>query len=673
MKSKFWSYHTLLPWFLTVSLMMPAAARCMVPEWLTLQGLDGVQASVALATDPTLEASLDEMKRAGKFEPLPGRIREHGGIAPIWLRVTLAIPTDLLGSTAWLEIRPAHQWEIQVYTADGKEQRGGFGIDRSQRSYASATPRFPIDLSRPETEIYLRIVTAAAQLTHVSLISGQLMQENRLQEEWYQGIFWGATTLILAITFLNWFWNRNPLYKIFSFYLAGASVLMLFMDGHITAYMFGDFRNVSRMVIAFASCLMIVSHIYFGIQLLEFNKQYPRTTRYLQYLAALILCSPILTLNLSFVYVITNYLMGLYFLFGLGLVFMSAYQAWEKRSPRAMWICLSLMLLSAFDKGPVLAILGLLPVQSWTIDLFKIGMLIQMILAHALLLITMQEQQRAKALMEKQSLMAAADARSEYLQRTDLTGFLAMFGHEVRTPLAIIDTTTQSLELLPGAELPEFAQRHARIRAAVARLDHLANLALARERIETLGWTPNIQSIALQDILAQALEKFELDVPNQVNDHATIPIALPLNIRNQVGGTLTLSLPVDLPLLHVDALLLQLVLENLVDNACKYGDAGSTVKLVVETLPPIRSLEVLQAKIKISVDSQGPVLSQADLDKSFEKYWRRDEHSDIGGAGLGLYLVQRIAKLHGGIAEACSFPGRWTRFSIIFPIQASTT
>lgn len=666
MKCKIPSYSCLLPWLLASLLMLPVVARCAPASWLTMQGLDGVQASIELALDPTRTATLEEMKRSGQFKNLQGMIQEHGGSTPIWLRVKLTVPAALAGDTAWLEIRPAHHWQIRVFTQDGTEQLGGFGVARSQRSYTSATARFPIKLNQPVTEIYLSIVTATAQLTHLSLLSEPVMQENRLQEEWTQGIFWGATTLILAITFMNWFWNRNPLYKIFSFYLAGASVLMLFMDGYINAYMFGNLPDFSRVIVAFSSSLMIVSQIYFGIRLLEFNAQHPRVTHYLGNLAVFILCSPVLALNLSFVYILINCLMGLYFFFNIGLVLISAYQAWVQRTPRSTWIFLCFLLVSVFDKGPVLAIMGFLPVQAWTVDLFKIGMLIQILLVHALLLITMHEQQRAKALVEKESLMAAARARSESLQRADLTAFLTMFGHEVRTPLAIIDSTTQSLELLPGTDNPDFSERHARIRAAVARMDRLANLALSRERIESLGWTSNIEEIALPDILAETLEKFELNLPDQITAN---PINLPLTIGKHEGGILALSLPDVLPMLHVDPHLLQVALENLLDNACKYADAGSTVKLLVEQIQTLPAHDASPVHIKISVDSQGPVLSPADLENSFEKYWRRDENSDIGGAGLGLHLVHRIARLHGGIAEACSFPGRWTRFSIIFPIQ----
>ena len=668
MKCKRRSYSCLLTLILATLMMLPALGQCTPSPWLTIQGLDGVKASVELALDQTRTASLEEMKRSGQFKHLPDMIREHGGSTPIWLRVQLTVPAALVGDTAWLEVRPAHHWQVKVYTQDGTEQLGGFGVAKPQRSYTSSTARFPIKLDQPVTEIYLSIVTAAAQLTHLSLLSEPVMQENRLHEEWKQGIFWGATALILAITFMNWFWNRNPLYKIFSFYLAGASVLMLFMDGHINAYTIGDFPDFSRVIIAFSSSLMIVSQIYFGIRLLEFNSQHPRVTRYLGNLAILILCSPILALNLSFVYILINCLMGLYFLFGIGLVIISGYQAWVKLTPRATWIFLSFLLLSVFDKGPVLAVLGYLSVQSWTIDLFKIGMLIQILLVHALLLITMHEQQRAKALVEQESLIASAKAQSESLQRADLTAFLAMFGHEVRTPLAIIDSTTQSLELLPGAHIPDFAERHTRIRAAVARLDRLANLALARERIESLGWTTDIQKFALSDIIAETLDKFGLRLPDQLT---ASPINLPFTIGKHEGGQLVLNLPDDLPMLHVDPLLLQVALENLLDNASKYADTGSTVKFLVEQLKPLPAKDSSPALIKISVDSQGPVLSPADLEKSFEKYWRRDEKNDIGGAGLGLHLVNRIVKLHGGIAEACSFPGRWTRFSIIFPIKAT--
>jgi signal transduction histidine kinase len=63
------------------------------------------------------------------------------------------------------------------------------------------------------------------------------------------------------------------------------------------------------------------------------------------------------------------------------------------------------------------------------------------------------------------------------------------------------------------------------------------------------------------------------------------------------------------------------------------------------------------------------VLSPTELAQVFEKYWRRDEHRNVAGAGLGLHLVRSIAQAHSGSVQARSLPGRWSSFSIHLPLR----
>ena len=628
-----------------------------------MQGLEGVKAAVALTTDPGRQASLAEIKQANHFEPLPGMIHQSGGLTPIWLRIELTVPAAMLGRTAWLEVRPSHAWELQVFTDDGLKQSGGFGIPTAQRSYTSSIPRFAIRLNQPLTHIYLSVVTAAAQLTHLSLLSDEMVQERRLRDAWTQGVFWGVLTLMLLVTLMNWLWTRDPLFRSYSFFLIGSALFMMFMDGHITAYMLGDFPGLCRMLIAFGGAMLITSNIYFFLQLLNIGHS-QQSKRWLRSFTIAMLCSSLLTIEPELLYGLIHTLLVLYFLSGLVLLLLSAAQVVQQRSRRALWMFVAFFVLFIFEQGPLLAMAGILPVRSWTVDLNKVAMLIQMLLTQTLLAIAMRENQKAKIFIEQQALLAAAEANAERLQRADLTGFLAMFGHEVRTPLAVIDSTTQSLELLPGAELPAVAERHQRIRAAVTRLDRLANLALGRERIEAAEWTPDIRVFQVSEVLTETLAKFGLDLPDTDDGE---PAYLPLSISNRSDGRLALYLPRHLPAVFADPHLMQIALENLLDNACKYADPGSTVKLSIEEPVITPADRSARWQLTIHVDSQGPVLSSNDLEKVFDKYWRRDERSETGGAGLGLHLVRRITQLHGGIAQACNFDHGWTRFSIIIP------
>ena len=140
-------------------------------------------------------------------------------------------------------------------------------------------------------------------------------------------------------------------------------------------------------------------------------------------------------------------------------------------------------------------------------------------------------------------------------------------------------------------------------------------------------------------------------------------------VGGQPDGWLALTLPEVLPDWAADPDLLEVALGNLLDNARKYADPGSLVRLDIDR----PGADVATAdRIRFRLSSQGPVLSDADRVRMFEKYWRLDEHRNLAGAGLGLHLVRNIVKAHGGTVHALSLPQRWTCLTVELPLQPAT-
>jgi signal transduction histidine kinase len=71
---------------------------------------------------------------------------------------------------------------------------------------------------------------------------------------------------------------------------------------------------------------------------------------------------------------------------------------------------------------------------------------------------------------------------------------------------------------------------------------------------------------------------------------------------------------------------------------------------------------------EIEVADRGPGIPAAELDRLFERYYRtRQDLGDADGSGLGLYIVRRIAELHGGEATVRSSPGQGATFRLRLP------
>lgn len=118
--------------------------------------------------------------------------------------------------------------------------------------------------------------------------------------------------------------------------------------------------------------------------------------------------------------------------------------------------------------------------------------------------------------------------------------------------------------------------------------------------------------------------------------------------------------------------LLAQVFDNVLDNACKYSEPGTTV-LVGVTVAPARSpLHPDQGEARIAVTNRGFGISSKDLTNVFQPFFRSEQArwSGVAGVGLGLTIAQRLMQLLKGRIEVESSVDGETRFSIVIACEA---
>jgi two-component system, OmpR family, sensor histidine kinase TctE len=194
--------------------------------------------------------------------------------------------------------------------------------------------------------------------------------------------------------------------------------------------------------------------------------------------------------------------------------------------------------------------------------------------------------------------------------------FLNDAAHQLRTPLAGLKT---QLDLALREKDPEALQeRLIKVNSGVVRSSHLVHQLLRLARSEA------------------DIELSPIDIAQLAQDVArdAAPAALAAGVDFGYEGAEHITV-------QGNALLLREAMSNLIDNAVHYAGHGCAVTLRVRYEGTHTLLEV---------EDTGPGVSEADLPRIFERFYRASDRP--GGAGLGLSIVQEVVQRHGGIVSA---------------------
>ncbi|MFH2130425.1 MAG: ATP-binding protein, partial [bacterium] len=220
---------------------------------------------------------------------------------------------------------------------------------------------------------------------------------------------------------------------------------------------------------------------------------------------------------------------------------------------------------------------------------------------------------------------------------------VANVSHELKTPLTTIKGFVETLLHGSMTDDPgksghflEIINKH------VDRLTAIIEDLLSLARIEKLNEQNELQHELhpLLDIIQTAVQVIRSKAEAK---HIMLPV--------QCSATLKAA---------VDTTLLEQALVNLLDNAVKYSDENSEVRI-----------EVLREKteILIRIIDRGPGIQKKDLPRLFERFYRADKarSRDLGGTGLGLAIVKHIMQLHGGRVSIDTVPGKGSTFTLYLP------
>jgi signal transduction histidine kinase len=215
--------------------------------------------------------------------------------------------------------------------------------------------------------------------------------------------------------------------------------------------------------------------------------------------------------------------------------------------------------------------------------------------------------------------------------------------HDLRTPLAELRSRLEELALIR----PPPEQTFAEIDGAVADVDRVIRIFDALLRLAEIDAGMRRSGFVTLDIADLAANAVEFYAP--AAELKNIDLAFISEGPVSVSG---------------DPILLAQALSNLIDNALKYAPVNGAIEVAV--------LKRSDGTAQVSVSDNGPGIADAEKSKVVQRFYRGDASRGTPGVGLGLSLVQAVAKLHGSALELSDQnPG--LRVALTMPLEAAST
>jgi two-component system sensor histidine kinase KdpD len=229
---------------------------------------------------------------------------------------------------------------------------------------------------------------------------------------------------------------------------------------------------------------------------------------------------------------------------------------------------------------------------------------------------------------------ALVNIESERLRNS----LLAALSHDLRTPLTSLMAQAETLADSAPPLAPNQRAMADALREETVRMGRLVTNLLDMARIESGDVKLRLQWQPVEEVIGSAL--------------AASRAAL-------AGHVVETHVPADLPLVQYDAVLVERVLSNLLENAGKYTQRGSTIGV---------SAALHGQWLEVAVTDDGPGLPPGQEDAVFEKFTRGERESAKPGVGLGLAICRAIVGAHGGAIRAANRPEGGAVFTFTLPL-----
>ena len=612
--------------------------------------------------DDSARLGVDAVAASRDFKPLVGELNLGFTSAAIWLRVEVV--RGWSAPRQWLlEVtNPLHD-DVRLYTRspDGSftERRSGDHLGRElwEMDYRQTVFKLDLDSLAPQT-LWLRLQSGNQMSTQLLLWQPEAFQLAVRTETMSYGLLFGVFLTILIFHLAFWRWTREPVSGWYCLYVASNALIVVLVEGYFQQYSQWGGKLTDIMIGVLLSSL-IWSATMFAVNQLELDSVLPRFKRVLvNGSASLSALFVVLTLTLGYPATVMPAQMVL-LAWGLLLLVLPLWLWWAGHAPARFFA----LAFGVFLVGSMLRLarsLGLAEPSVLTDYSYQIGSIIHMLMMslaisghyNAMKRERLATQVAVNRLLEEQIAKRIAALKQEIGRRETLEielrqalaveqqarqqqrDFVAMVSHEFRTPLAIINTSVHHVARNLDASQARSLERCGHIRDSVARMTDLMDDYLSLDRIEDESQVLHLNDCDIGGVVKDVLSEWPVEM---------------------IEMKMT-DLP---PTLLCDWKLVQVAVHNLVANGLRHSPAGAALQISLTGQSG--------GAVSMEVTDLGSGIPSDEIGRVFEKYFRGRGAMDKPGAGLGLYIVQRIAQLHGGNVGVRSEVGLGSTFVLNLP------
>lgn len=609
------------------------------------EGVYNVNEQMDVLVDKSGEWTLADVQSPpihAQFQPASGKSAFGLTAGTYWIRTTVDNQSPLEQWVLRLNNSVIEQFDMYILGDQSHSPLPARIIEKANEHFYSYYFQLP---AHDSVTVYMKVRINGSMIIPIELMDNNTFLGKLKNEYIFFGIYYGFVLLMAAYMLSLYVFNRMSVYLYYSLYIVFFSLSQLVWNGLLQELLGADSRLLTFLLRLFGNYESIdyfffISSLWFGLlfmgKILQIEVYAPRMMIVYR---ALSILSP-LVVAASFFHIPGYETLAILYesLFAVLLV-ISTIWCMYRGNPTARYVILAAIPFLGLAAPTILNTYSLMQESFLTHYGFQFGAIAEFLMFSIALSYQIRQARidKENAVQEMKLNEQIQQTRNELLQN---------ISHDIRTPLTIVQGGIQAMihgvVIEPGGNDDMLKSMYDEVLQINTFIDHLFELSLLKQAHETsvLESTPFADWILSQFDSLQAMIQL-----------AGLQSRCSISVNPQA-------------VVHIHAHQIKRVLANLVNNACKFSPAGSTIHL---------SASSYKGHVLVGVGDEGRGIAPEHLDSVFDRAYKVDPADPKNGSGLGLAIAKEIIGLHSGTIWVESEAGSGSRFYFRLPVDAFTS